>query len=288
MNHLEKIIYKTNYIVGKRTLNEEVDWESQLTPDEKNELNKIYDKYDELEEKGISFWEEYKKLKDSNENEKAIEARDKSEYYRKEMDKLNRLISNIKDIGRSKQMNILALEAIKNFEPVRLQTTQTNFPDYNISHLYPKEYFPFLWDNPYNPESIQFHYLMISPNLIHTVWRGINPNELEYIKQNKHIKSAQEYNIGYEVERGLTVYGYLPKTGISYAGGFAPKQYRPTEQQPNYLIQIKANQPENAFFYDKNDEYIKTSKPISSSQIEGIWEVYPNEQIKDISNILPL
>ena len=44
---------------------------------------------------------------------------------------------------------------------------------------------------------------------------------------------------------------YLPKTG-------------------GYILKVKVL-PENEFFYDENDEYIKTAKPIPKSQIVEVF-----------------
>jgi hypothetical protein len=158
----------------------------------------------------------------------------------------------------------------------------------DLSKLYPQEYFPYLWveNKMFKKTEFQSKIIHERPQLIHTVWRGISPEELQYIISHKHVKSNQSMNIGYEVEQGLTVYAPQPSTAIHYADSFAPVEKQPTDEKPNYIIQIKVK-PENGVFVD-GDSYIKTPKAIPSNQIEFIWEIRKNGHLTDVTSKIKL
>lgn len=103
------------------------------------------------------------------------------------------------------------------------------------------------------------------------VYRAVSPEEMDYINKTGFIKSNQSKNIGYEVDRGITCYkdsfpgAYLPETG-------------------GYILKIKVL-PENEFFYDENDDYVKTEKAVPKSQIVQIYgEKDKNLSLTEIYN----
>lgn len=72
-----------------------------------------------------------------------------------------------------------------------------------------------------------------------------------------YIKSNQSKNIGYEVEKGITCYN------DTFPGWYLPKE-------GGYILKIKVK-PENEFFYDSNDDYVKTKKAIPKDQIVKVY-----------------
>jgi hypothetical protein len=71
------------------------------------------------------------------------------------------------------------------------------------------------------------------PNL---AYRGMNWEEWQYIKRTGKIQSNSTYNFSHQ--RGLTLYGREPKTGMTYAHGFAPTQNQVTWTKPGVIIAI--------------------------------------------------
>ena len=91
---------------------------------------------------------------------------------------------------------------------------------------------------------------------VNYLYRAINQEEMDSIKNSGYIKSNQSKNIGYEIEQGLTDF----KDG--YPGFYLPRN------ADGYIIKIEVK-PENGFFYD-SDEYAKTPNQIPASQIVEI------------------
>lgn len=155
--------------------------------------------------------------------------------------------------------------------------------DLSTEQMYPREIYPFLYQTFNYGDTWRFYYKLYFDlsEVVHTVFRGINSKEMDYVNETGYIKSNQSYNIGYEVDQGLTVYATNFRSALNYANDFAPKQFRPTEETPNYILMVEPKE-ENGFKFDPNDDYIKTPNAIPKSQIVGIFEVYPNNKINKI------
>lgn len=92
---------------------------------------------------------------------------------------------------------------------------------------------------------------------VNYVYRAVSQEEMDFINKNGYIKSNQSKNIGYEVDKGLTCYK------DSFPGSYLPKE-------GGYVLKVKVL-PENEFFYDENDDYVKTEKAIPKNQIVEIF-----------------
>lgn len=160
---------------------------------------------------------------------------------------------------------------------------ETKLTELNVDKLYPRNKFPDLWWEGL-PGRWKFKYGELRPKHLHTIWRGINPNELKFIMKKGFIKSNQRYNIGYEVTMRLTVYAKSPGSAINYAAGFAPEEFKPTEENPNYLltVDVKGKGEEFGLIRDPADGYIKTKEKIPNEQIKEIREVRPGNKLKMI------
>jgi hypothetical protein len=165
---------------------------------------------------------------------------------------------------------------------VRSKVVGSNL-DETIEELYPESIYPFLYSDESEFNTNRFkHYIFYEvPELLHTVWRGVNSAEMKFIESNRFIKSNQEMNIGYEVEQGLTVYSKTPNSAISYATSFATDKHKPTENKPNYIIEVKVVDGDG-FWVDKNDGYAKTAKSIPLNKISKIYEININKNITQI------
>ena len=89
------------------------------------------------------------------------------------------------------------------------------------------------------------------------VYRAVSQEEYDNIMKTGYIKSNQSKNIGYEVEKGITCYN------DTFPGWYLPKE-------GGYILKIKVK-PENEFFYDSNDDYVKTKKAIPKDQIVKVY-----------------
>jgi hypothetical protein len=87
------------------------------------------------------------------------------------------------------------------------------------------------------------------------VYRGMSLEEWLFIKQRKVIRSLGTYN--FIEQQGQTYFGDKVDTAVSYAGGFAPWQFRPTRDTPGAVIAIPKE--------------LATQNPISSGEyyVEG-------------------
>ena len=171
-------------------------------------------------------------------------------------------------------------EAIKKNSPV--------YPEYGIDiktmgieDVYPIENNPHLYKEDAFGDMGKFPKL--TGQSASLLFRGIHPSELEFIRKNGYIQSDQSYNLGDEVEAGVTVYATAPRTAFSYSSGFAPEGLRPTEGNPNYILMIQNDPSENKAVTDVIDGYVKVKKAIPSNKIFAIYSVDEKGDVKNVS-----
>jgi len=169
-----------------------------------------------------------------------------------------------------------------------IKKNSVKYPNYGIDiktmaaeDLYPIESNPHLYKENAFGEMSSFPKL--TGQSASLLFRGIHPNELESIRKNGFIQSNQSYNIGDEVEAGVTVYAIAPRTAFSYSYGFAPQDLKPTEGNPNYILMIQNDPSENKAVTDVIDGYVKVKKAIPSNKIFAIYSVDEKGDVKDVS-----
>ena len=177
-------------------------------------------------------------------------------------------VSIYKDIKFKKKVRSIILPRIS---PSKLKSV-------TLELLYPKKLYPKLWnDSMINSNNVDLTIFFNTPNILHTIWRGIHYKELEFIRLNKFIQSNQSMNIGYEVDKNMTVYSFTPSSAINYASNFIEKNKKPSKNKPNYLIEVEID--DESIMVDSNDEYVKSLAPINSNKIRRVFEVYDNNKI---------
>lgn len=159
------------------------------------------------------------------------------------------------------------------------KTNSKNIKSLDLVDMYPKKFYPLLWEQvtTQHEEKLQSTFFFKSPNTLHTIYRGIHANELEYIRSSGLIQSNQSMNFGYEIEQNMTVFSYTPSSAINYASSFATKEFQPTKDNPNYLIEV-AIDDEN-IIVDDMDEYVKSLSSISAKKILRVFEVLPKNKV---------
>jgi hypothetical protein len=151
----------------------------------------------------------------------------------------------------------------------------------SVEDIYPESKNPHLYTDSYITSGGK-KFLSLTGQDATLIFRGINGSELKAIIKNGYIQSNQSYNLGDEVEAGLTVYASNPRTAIHYASSFAPLQFRPTKGNPNYIITIENNPSITQTVTDVIDGYIKTPNKIPSNKIFDIWSVDENGEVKNV------
>ncbi|MFT6125729.1 MAG: hypothetical protein ACJAVA_000170 [Flavobacteriaceae bacterium] len=193
---------------------------------------------------------------------------------RSKVDMIDYLLENYKDsVSKTIEKNKIKYPSqgidIKNMELKDIYPKETN------PHLYPKNVFGETSDFP-----------TLTGQSASLLFRGIHPDELAFIRENGYIQSNQSYNIGDEVDAGVTVYGTAPRTAFNYASGFAPTDLRPTQGKPNYVVMIENDPSENKAVIDVIDGYVKVKKEIPSNKILAIYSVDENGTVKNVSEEL--
>lgn len=153
-----------------------------------------------------------------------------------------------------------------------------------LKDIYPKETNPHLY--PKNAFGETSNFPTLTGQSASLLFRGIHPDELAFIRENGYIQSNQSYNIGDEVDAGVTVYATGPRTAFNYASGFAPVDLKPTQGKPNYVMMIENDPNENKAVTDVVDGYVKVKKEIPSNKILAIYSVDENGTVKNVSEEL--
>ena len=99
------------------------------------------------------------------------------------------------------------------------------------------------------------------------LYRGVSAAEMRNILANGYIESNGSMNFNFQ--QGQTIFANNPGQAESYAGGFAPWAYRPTYEEPNYIIEII--RPEG--LTETNGNEVAIEGRIPTSHITRIWEL---------------
>lgn len=109
------------------------------------------------------------------------------------------------------------------------------------------------------------------------IYRGMSHEEFEDALKRGHIQSHGEYNIG-PSQKGLTYFSKWPAQAVSYAHGFAPKQFKATPGRPAYVVAVKRPPEEHIRHVHGTDpNEVGVSAPVPMEHVRGVWRGTPVE-----------
>jgi hypothetical protein len=108
------------------------------------------------------------------------------------------------------------------------------------------------------------------------IYRGISAEEMRDILRTKRVKSRGTYNIAPE-EQGMTLFADNADSAASYAGGFAPTQFKPTPTHPGFVLKVR-REGIDVRKVKPDSDYLMTPDIIPIDAIEEVWQVRPYAQ----------